>query len=343
MAATQAFFAAHKRRASLGPTTSLAPLVEEHRPSAGGSSHDKLPVPASPEMMTKALSSPETTGTTHSSKWKWTLPGNNPPPAAAAAATTTPDTLGNPVNIVLPKTPNKEPMKFLSFGLSSPAVKPTQEKAQASLLAYYKKNNAYEKWRDLLEQTNDVNAKAMGDTALVTACRRSEKKAVKLLIEAMADVNLSADDGDTALIWAAKKGDETIAKILVEAKADVNMSDMDGNTPLTCAQAEGHEDVINYLKAAIEEAGPSEGKKVKHNRTRTGTAVDFHKIIPHKQHTETSSSSSASAAGSSSSSAASAVTIAHKRDSGSRESGTTVTVTSASAHGGGSSSGTARE
>jgi ankyrin repeat protein len=188
---------------------------------------------------------------------------------------------GNTVNIVLPKTPNKDnSLKFLNFGMSSPAAlapKPSHEKALSALTNQYKKSNAYDKWRELLEETADVNAKSLGDTALVTAARRSEKKVVKMLIEAMADVNLSADDGDTALIWAARKGEETIVKLLVEAKADVNMPDNDGNTPLACAQAEGHEEVINYLKVAVEEAGPAKVKKSKHGRSRTAT-IDVQQI-----------------------------------------------------------------
>jgi len=67
-------------------------------------------------------------------------------------------------------------------------------------------------------------------TALMYACIYNNIEAVKLLLEANADVNIVNKDGDTVLMIACRKGDTEAVKLLLEANADVNMVNKYGNS-----------------------------------------------------------------------------------------------------------------
>ena len=77
-----------------------------------------------------------------------------------------------------------------------------------------------------------------GSTPLHWSARKGDVEAVKMLLEAGANVHARAKHGSTPLHWAAyggtfeaiKRKVEAI-KILLEAGADVNAKDEDGDTP----------------------------------------------------------------------------------------------------------------
>jgi ankyrin repeat protein len=91
-----------------------------------------------------------------------------------------------------------------------------------------------------------------GRTLLVYAGEFSYLDAIKVLLEAGADIDAANDKGETALHFAARKGDETIASFLVANKAAVNARTAEGATPL---------DYANLTRT------DAEGKSIENERT----------------------------------------------------------------------------
>jgi len=95
----------------------------------------------------------------------------------------------------------------------------------------------------------NVNAKDKnGDTLLINACKKSDEKMVKALIEHKADINMKNNkNGYTPLIIACNEGNESIVKILVEHGAKVNLKDENGYTALIFACSNGNISLVEYL------------------------------------------------------------------------------------------------
>ncbi len=109
--------------------------------------------------------------------------------------------------------------------------------------------------RILLDAGADVNAKDItGWTALIhSASANSNIEIARALIKARSDINARGIHGNTALIMAALKGNIAFVKALVEAGADLNVSaDIEGenSTALVIAEKKGHGDIVEFLKAS---------------------------------------------------------------------------------------------
>ncbi len=72
-----------------------------------------------------------------------------------------------------------------------------------------------------------------GDTALHVMVWRNDRAAVRLLIEAGADVNAMGDMGETPLHVAVRKGDREIVQALLAAGADAAVVSEFGHTVMT--------------------------------------------------------------------------------------------------------------
>src|ERR1700674_4078125 len=71
-------------------------------------------------------------------------------------------------------------------------------------------------------------------------------KAMKLLLNAGADVNAKNDCGATALLWCARDGEK--ARVLIDHGADVNARSKQGRTPIMLASMrEGGSDIVALL------------------------------------------------------------------------------------------------
>jgi len=119
--------------------------------------------------------------------------------------------------------------------------------------------------RALVDAGVDVDAKAIGVTALLLAAYRGHAEVVALLIEAGADVDAKDERGlmwlftrdgrdrlrdnrdRTALMLAAREGHLEIAKLLIEAGADVDARDEHDRTALMYAR----EALVNSSRANI--------------------------------------------------------------------------------------------
>ena len=79
---------------------------------------------------------------------------------------------------------------------------------------------------------------ATTDSALVTAAKDGDLRAVRALIAKRANVNEPARDGSTALLWAVYHSDLEMTQALLAAGAKVDTPNKYGVTPLL--QAEPH-------------------------------------------------------------------------------------------------------
>ena len=85
---------------------------------------------------------------------------------------------------------------------------------------------------------------------LVAAARRSDHQAVRALLAAGADANVTYGDGTTALHWAAHRDAHAMVTDLLAAGADVDAGDDHGVTPLALACLNGNRPVVETLLAA---------------------------------------------------------------------------------------------
>ena len=107
---------------------------------------------------------------------------------------------------------------------------------------------------------------------LIDAVRKSDRAAVRQLLQKKADVNAASADGTTALIWAAQLNDLESAKLLLGAGANVRAANRYGVTPLQAAAINGDPALITaLLKAGADpNAILPEGETVLMTAARTG-------------------------------------------------------------------------
>jgi ankyrin repeat protein len=84
-------------------------------------------------------------------------------------------------------------------------------------------------------------------TAFMYACILGHIGAVKLLLEANADVNVVDGWGDNAFMHACVLGKTEVVKLLLETNADVNVVVSCGRTPLEIAEEYGHTEIVELL------------------------------------------------------------------------------------------------
>ena len=95
--------------------------------------------------------------------------------------------------------------------------------------------------KQMLGKGVNVNSTSNGKTALISAAENGHAKAVRLIIEAGADVN-------KGLIFAARTGNVSCMSGLIKAGANVNITDSsDCGTPLIAASFRGHDHCVDVL------------------------------------------------------------------------------------------------
>ena len=127
-------------------------------------------------------------------------------------------------------------------------------------------------WIGLLLSAINMNVMAAGDTRLADAVMRSDREAVRALLQQKVDVNATQPDGTTALHWAVRHEDLETAQSLIRAGAKVDASSRYGITPLYLACVNGNApmiDVLLHAGADPNSANPG-GETALMTATRTG-------------------------------------------------------------------------
>jgi ankyrin repeat protein len=91
---------------------------------------------------------------------------------------------------------------------------------------------------------------AAGDSAVVTAAKSGDVRAMRALIARRVNVNEPASDGSTPLLWAVYNSDLDMARALLAAGASVNAANRYGVTPLLQASRTGDAPLIAALLKA---------------------------------------------------------------------------------------------
>ncbi|KAF9875384.1 hypothetical protein CkaCkLH20_07204 [Colletotrichum karsti] len=86
-----------------------------------------------------------------------------------------------------------------------------------------------------------------GETPLLLAVRQNKPKAVDVLLESGADVNITCRDGTKPLHLACSKGYLEICQTLVSRNADVKSKNKEEKNPLHLAVLNNHLDVVKFL------------------------------------------------------------------------------------------------
>jgi len=93
---------------------------------------------------------------------------------------------------------------------------------------------------------------APGDARLADAAMRSDRGAVRALIQQKADLNATQPDGMTALHWAARQDDLETVQMLLRAGAKAGVATRYGVTPLYLAAVNGNPAMIDaFLKTGL--------------------------------------------------------------------------------------------
>jgi ankyrin repeat protein len=117
-----------------------------------------------------------------------------------------------------------------------------------------------------------ATATPAGDTRLPDAVMRSDRAAVRTLIQQKADLNAAQTDGMTALHWAARQNDLETVQMLIKAGAKADIATRYGVTPFYLANVNGNAAMLDvFLKAGINpnSANPG-GETALMTATRTG-------------------------------------------------------------------------
>src|SRR6185436_455263 len=89
-----------------------------------------------------------------------------------------------------------------------------------------------------------------GDARLADAAQRSDRDAIRTLIQQKADLNAAQTDGMTAIHWAARQNDLDTVQMLLKAGAKADITTRYGVTPLYIACTIGNAAMIDVLLKA---------------------------------------------------------------------------------------------
>jgi len=123
--------------------------------------------------------------------------------------------------------------------------------AKQSLLSSVCRIGHLDAVRILLDAGADINRRDPdGNTPLWNAYLMDRREILRLLLDRGANVNIPLDDGEYMLTRAIDFDKEEVAQLLIDHGADPNRADDLGKTPLICAAMMGHLNVARALREA---------------------------------------------------------------------------------------------
>jgi len=102
----------------------------------------------------------------------------------------------------------------------------------------------------------DINIRfaGFGATPLIDAARNGHVEVTRLLLKALADVNLQENNRRTALIWASRNGYTSVVRLLLKAKGiDFTLQDSHGTTALGYTVERSQFDTFEVLASEMSE------------------------------------------------------------------------------------------
>ena len=128
-----------------------------------------------------------------------------------------------------------------------------------------------------------IRAAGAGDLRLPDAAMRSDRAAVRSLLQQKADVNAAQADGMTALHWAVRQNDLETAQILIRAGAKVDAVTRYGVTPIYMACTNGNAAMIDALLRAGVDANSANpgGETALMTSARTGSLEAVRLLLDH--------------------------------------------------------------
>ena len=124
-----------------------------------------------------------------------------------------------------------------------------QDKYKMTALQWALQHGKIEAVRTLLAFNANVNntKNNKGVTPLMSAAIKGVMECVCMLVEAGAEINVTAKDGFTALIYAAYYGNAEIVKYLLTQGADKNAVTKKGETALSIAEKKKFDTIVAIL------------------------------------------------------------------------------------------------
>jgi hypothetical protein len=113
---------------------------------------------------------------------------------------------------------------------------------------------AYRGWRDfivdLIRRGVPLEAKSSKDgyTALMMAANGGQEEAVRMLVEAGAEVNAKDKHGNSPVMFAAQHGHDNIVRLLLDRGADRSVRGTHGKSAADLAREKGHESTVRLLE-----------------------------------------------------------------------------------------------
>jgi uncharacterized protein len=95
-----------------------------------------------------------------------------------------------------------------------------------------------------------ISAFAAGHSEVADAAMKSDKTALRTLVQQKADVNAAQTDGATALHWAVYRADPEMVDLLLNAGAKPDIKNLEGVTPLHMASLYGQTPIVDRLLKA---------------------------------------------------------------------------------------------
>jgi ankyrin repeat protein len=152
--------------------------------------------------------------------------------------------------------------------------------------------------KELVNAVADVHARSSERKIPITAAARvNDTEIVNILLEGGALIDERGEDSKTALIVAAEEGNVAVVRGLLELRSNPNSKDKDGNTALILAAGNGHLDVVDLLissKASVNVKG-SGGQTALINAAKNNQADVKHRPIKAKAYVDTRDENDATA------------------------------------------------